>query len=66
MLKARNPERQVDTPEVIPAEKVCFKGMDEFPRMIIKHAWQEPNTCFEASALNITMSRTLLCCKYFC
>uniref|UniRef100_A0A251U2H2 Uncharacterized protein n=1 Tax=Helianthus annuus TaxID=4232 RepID=A0A251U2H2_HELAN len=42
------------------------KGMDEFPRMIIKHAWQEPNTCFEASALNITMSRTLLCCKYFC
>ncbi|KAJ0943675.1 hypothetical protein HanPSC8_Chr03g0107471 [Helianthus annuus] len=28
---ARNPGRQVDTPEVIPAEKVCFKGMDEFP-----------------------------------
>ncbi|KAM0069379.1 hypothetical protein Hdeb2414_s0001g00001091 [Helianthus debilis subsp. tardiflorus] len=65
-MYARNPERQVDTPEVIPAEKVRFKGMDEFPRTVIKHACQEPNTCYEASASNITMSKTLLCCKYFC
>ncbi|KAJ0902007.1 hypothetical protein HanPSC8_Chr08g0331961 [Helianthus annuus] len=34
---ARNPERQVDTPEVIPAEKVCFEGMNESLPEMIKH-----------------------------
>ncbi|KAJ0836079.1 hypothetical protein HanRHA438_Chr16g0762781 [Helianthus annuus] len=64
--KARNPGRRADTPEEIHAEKGRFKGMDEFPSDGDQACCQEPNTRFEASALNITMSRTLLCCKHFC
>uniref|UniRef100_A0A251RXN5 Uncharacterized protein n=1 Tax=Helianthus annuus TaxID=4232 RepID=A0A251RXN5_HELAN len=49
---ARNPERQVDTPEVILVEKVCFKGMDEDLSDDDQVHCQEPNTHFEASTLN--------------
>ncbi|KAJ0829705.1 hypothetical protein HanPSC8_Chr15g0646811 [Helianthus annuus] len=54
---ARNPERQVDTPEVIPAEKVCFEGMNESLPDDDQALCQEPNMQFEASALNIILSK---------
>ncbi|KAF5798844.1 hypothetical protein HanXRQr2_Chr07g0297691 [Helianthus annuus] len=56
-MYAKNPERQVDTPEVIPAEKVRFKGMDKFLPDGDQVLCQEPNTHFGASALNIILSK---------
>uniref|UniRef100_A0A251TSS4 Uncharacterized protein n=1 Tax=Helianthus annuus TaxID=4232 RepID=A0A251TSS4_HELAN len=49
-LEARNPGRQVDTPEVIPAEKVCFEGTNKSLSDDDQAPCQEPNTQIEASA----------------
>uniref|UniRef100_A0A251RSJ6 Uncharacterized protein n=1 Tax=Helianthus annuus TaxID=4232 RepID=A0A251RSJ6_HELAN len=49
-LEARNPGRRVDTPEVIPAEKVRFEGTNKSLSDDDQAPCQEPNTQTEASA----------------